>query len=291
MVSNSIRNQLEQYLIENQQIVHLNINELGKLFGVSRQYIHNLLNQLGETRHHRIPAKPKYCLVCEKKITSRANYCRYHAKAILREAGKSYICRICKQDKPLELFAKSNVSFSGYETRCLDCRAEWQRNYYKTDIGKDSHVKTTRAWARKYPERHRAYNLVSKALREGTIKRETCYNCNSEDSQAIHRDYNDPLNIIWSCITCRSTLLDSIPVPEYKLNEIEEKYRDFIGNILQKPNSVGMWIQSLKRHYDVLNIDNELLITAIKEHKHIKGLGSQFKTVTSQFLNLKQSLT
>ena len=52
-----------------------------------------------------------------------------------------------------------------------------------------------------------------------------------------------------------------------------------------------MWIQSLKRHYDVLNIDNELLITAIKEHKHIKGLGSQFKTVTSQFLNLKRSLT
>ena len=41
MVSNSIRNQLEQYLIDNQQLVHLNINELGKLFGVSRQYIHN----------------------------------------------------------------------------------------------------------------------------------------------------------------------------------------------------------------------------------------------------------
>ena len=70
MVSNSIRNQLEQYLIDNQQIVHLNINELGKLFGVSRQYIHNLLNQLGETRHHRILAKSKYSLVCEKKITS-----------------------------------------------------------------------------------------------------------------------------------------------------------------------------------------------------------------------------
>ena len=197
MTQVSTREQLQIYLKEH-PIGKINTVILSKELGVSRQHICKTLDNLGETRHHRIPKVIKHCPKCETIISTKATFCRSHARLIEKYKGKLYLCKICKKYRLLEHFAKSKIAHSGYETRCLDCRAKWQREYYRTERGRQSHSNSTRSLAQKHPERQRAYYQVYKALQSGFLIKELCFRCNSENTQAIHSDYNQPFNITWS---------------------------------------------------------------------------------------------
>jgi len=282
LVELNTRQQLEKYIVDH-PLGRINTAELSRAFGVSRQRICNLFDSMGETRHHRIAIANNHCQSCKKIISKKATFCRTHAKILERHPGKYYQCRACKAYKLLEYFAKSNISFSGYETRCLECRAEWQRNYYRTDKGKESHVKTTRALSQKHPERQRAYYQVYKALKNGTLIKEVCFQCEDSNTQAVHSDYRHPLNVIWTCLTCRS----DIPTTkiEYTSNPLEEGFRDFIRIKIGKTNGLGRWLEIIKQHYQIDFITNQIFITSIEDYKDIEGLGKQYKNLASQYAN------
>jgi len=281
LVELNTRQSLEKYLVDN-PTGRINTAELSRALGVSRQRICNLLDTMGEDRHHRLPALINHCKTCKKPISKHATFCRTHAKIIERHPGAYYQCRVCQQHKVLEQFAKSNISSSGYETRCLDCRAKWQRNYYKTERGKQSHIKTTRALSQKHPERQRAYYQVYKALKNGIISKQPCFRCNASKTQAVHSDYRNPLDITWACLTCRSEL----PTPEtYTANPLEDGFREFIRTRIGKTNGLGRWLEIIKQHYNITFLTTNIFLTSIKEYKEIEGLGRQYRVLASQYAN------
>jgi len=209
MTTTTTRNKLIQFLADHPQ-GHLNTGELGRICEVSRQQIWNILESLGETRHRRSPKRANTCNSCGIQISRNANSCRAHAKiGSYRVLGKSYECRLCLEVKPLNQFARSTQYSSGFERRCLTCRATWQREYHKTHSGKLRHSIATKAVGQKYPERSRAYYRVYKALKDGTLIKQPCVTCGSEESQATHLNYNEPLNIMWLCPLCRHRKSDS----------------------------------------------------------------------------------
>jgi hypothetical protein len=54
-------------------------------------------------------------------------------------------------------------------------------------------------WNNTHREARRAHALVSKALREGTLKRGQCEQCGSFRVEAHHDDYSQPLIVRWLC--------------------------------------------------------------------------------------------
>lgn len=55
------------------------------------------------------------------------------------------------------------------------------------------------AHAAKYPQKTRARNAVSNALRDGRLTREPCCVCGEPKTQAHHEDYSKPLAVVWLC--------------------------------------------------------------------------------------------
>jgi len=276
----TIKQRLEKYLIDNPN-GKINTAALARIFNVTRQHICHQLDILGEQRHHRLPSPPNHCQSCGIVISKNATYCRSHAKMIERFPGTSYQCSVCKKYKVLEEFAKSNIAHSGYETRCLSCRAEWQRNYYKTKRGKESHAKATRSLLQKHPERQRAYYQVYKALKSGILQKESCYKCGDVNSQAIHSDYQNPLNVTWACLTCRNDI--DTPKVNYIPNLLEDGFREFIKTTIGKTNGLSRWLGIIKNHYHTPCITSQIFVQSIKDYKNIYGLGRQYKILAEQY--------
>ncbi len=69
---------------------------------------------------------------------------------------------------------------------------------WKGGISKDNyHYKKLRKL--RHPERVKASEIVSDAIRGGKLVRGKCKICNSSDAQAHHEDYSKPLEVIWFC--------------------------------------------------------------------------------------------
>lgn len=50
-----------------------------------------------------------------------------------------------------------------------------------------------------YPARNRAYLKINRAIKKGTIKKESCEKCGKLKTQAHHDDYRKPLKVRWLC--------------------------------------------------------------------------------------------
>lgn len=67
-------------------------------------------------------------------------------------------------------------------------------------------------WERRHPiemQKEQARALTQKAIRSGILKRpSTCPECNTAKFQihAHHEDYSKPLEILWLCASCHTTL-------------------------------------------------------------------------------------
>ena len=51
----------------------------------------------------------------------------------------------------------------------------------------------------RYPDKVKARQLVSEALRSGRLKRDKCVVCGAAMANAHHEDYSKPLEITWLC--------------------------------------------------------------------------------------------
>lgn len=79
-------------------------------------------------------------------------------------------------------------------------RIESRKQYQHTEAGKAALYRNTRNQIERFPEKVRARNLVSKALKSGRLRRQPCEVCESPKSQAHHEDYGKPLEVRWLCV-------------------------------------------------------------------------------------------
>ena len=59
---------------------------------------------------------------------------------------------------------------------------------------------------KRYPERQKARMKLRYAVSVGKIQKKPCIKCGNEKSQAHHKDYNKPLDVIWVCALHHSEL-------------------------------------------------------------------------------------
>jgi hypothetical protein len=282
--TNSTRALLERFLAENNQLKRINTASLSKELGVTRQRVAQILNLIGETRHKRRGRETNQCPICDISITKNAQACRQHShQKDNRVEGYKYRCKTCNAFKSLIEFTRSKRSPSGYEHRCLECRSAWQREYNKTRKGRANHKKAVKSLIDNHPERRRAYYQVFRALKEGTLTKQPCEICDNQKSQAVHTDYNQPLDVRWLCRLCASR--DEQSPAKYKHSKIEEQFRSYISTNLEKSNVGGKWISAIKQFFDVPTLNKKLLLKATEHTDTIPGIGAGYTEAFNQFLN------
>lgn len=142
-----------------------------------------------------------------------------------------YQCKSCEGLLPLSGFYVSN------QTQCKECikakvranrkakldyyRAYDRKRYRDSDERKEVARKSARSEAglaskarciarsrAENPEKFRARNAVSKAIKSGKLARGTeCHFCGgSNHLQAHHKDYDLPLDVVWLCAGCHGKL-------------------------------------------------------------------------------------
>jgi hypothetical protein len=71
-------------------------------------------------------------------------------------------------------------------------RERWQRDKPKRQA-------LAAEYRRRNPEKTKARNAVSNAIRDGRIKREPCLFCDNPQTHGHHHDYSLPLVVTWLC--------------------------------------------------------------------------------------------
>jgi hypothetical protein len=124
-------------------------------------------------------------------------------------------CIYCRQVKPLSEFYVHSAMRDGHLNVCKPCKRAYARRYSKTDAGKINAIKRQRTdrrhrWQNEYrkkrlgmsPEKYRARNVMSAALRDGKIHKEPICEfpgCSCSVVQGHHEDYSRPLDVRWLC--------------------------------------------------------------------------------------------
>jgi hypothetical protein len=126
-------------------------------------------------------------------------------------------CFKCGRSLPLDAFYPHPAMKDGRLGKCKDCtkedvranyaakREQYSAYYAKRNQEperKESLLRHQRARRARHPERSRARNAVSNALRDGKLERQPCERCESPRSQAHHEDYSRPLDVRWLCFPC-----------------------------------------------------------------------------------------
>lgn len=123
-------------------------------------------------------------------------------------------CFKCEQIKPISEFYSHPETADKHLNKCKSCTKNdvtnnyaSKREYYSlyekvrnSEISRKSsrliYQKTRRE---RYPEKYKARNAVSNALRDGRLVRMPCEVCGDTKSQAHHDDYKKPLQVRWLC--------------------------------------------------------------------------------------------
>jgi hypothetical protein len=107
--------------------------------------------------------------------------------------------------------------YAGVPSRCVECHKEavrrnrrnnphyqeYDRQRAKLPHRKESAAKVRKRWRAENRRAHKAHSTLNYHLRAGNIKREPCAFCGaSEHIHAHHRDYDEPLNVVWLCARC-----------------------------------------------------------------------------------------
>jgi hypothetical protein len=95
--------------------------------------------------------------------------------------------------------AKFDVAIRNVTRR--DYIAAYEKRRSRTKARKDCILHHARRWRKKYPEKVRAHNMVTRAIRNGILKKQRCQfsGCKKLKVEAHHPDYSKPLYVIWYC--------------------------------------------------------------------------------------------
>jgi hypothetical protein len=130
-------------------------------------------------------------------------------------AGKT--CFKCDTFKPLDEFYPHPRMADGHLNKCKECTKRdvktrydekpemvvaYERERARTPHRRAKAAEYLRTFRARYPEKNRARQLISAALRTGKIERRPCEACGSTDRvEAHHDDYSRPLDVRWFCFT------------------------------------------------------------------------------------------
>lgn len=148
-------------------------------------------------------------------------------------------CFKCQEVKPLDDFYKHSRMADGHLNKCKECtkldvnnqRAvnldyyqQYDRQRFQSDPCRRAYqLEQMRAWAQQHqqnireikrawinrnPHKRYAQLALSKAVRNSKIiKPYACQICETTGNlQGHHHDYTKPLDVLWVCVTCHSTI-------------------------------------------------------------------------------------
>lgn len=127
-------------------------------------------------------------------------------------------CFKCEETKPLAEFYRHSMMADGHLNKCKDCTKKDVRKHrldnpervrsYDRARANLPHRKALRRknydkeWE-VHPDRMRARNALSNAVRAGRVARTPCAFCGADDQlEAHHHDYTKPLDVTWLCKPC-----------------------------------------------------------------------------------------
>jgi len=128
-------------------------------------------------------------------------------------------CTLCGDVKPPESFYKAPGCSDGRASQCIVCVRQRARirhivksdqiRAYDRERSKLPHRRLLRARAvekakKDFPERQKARNTVSNAVRDGRLRKMDCAFCGSSNTVAHHHDYDLPLDVTWLCSPCHA---------------------------------------------------------------------------------------
>lgn len=114
------------------------------------------------------------CKTCEKPLIKRQ---------------KSYCSHLCRN--------KGVASLGGKAT--CDLNRPSGNTHYLWKGGIKRQKERLANYKKKYPERAKAHQIVSDAIRRGKLNKELCEICLDPKSEAHHEDYSKPLFVRWLC--------------------------------------------------------------------------------------------
>lgn len=103
-------------------------------------------------------------------------------------------CRVCRRTLPTIFFCKNRSRPRGIMRDCAQCDKEREKH-------RPSASARQRAYDKRHPERQRAREAVTRAIKHGLMKRMPCEVCGDPKSHAHHDDYAKPLEVLWLCQT------------------------------------------------------------------------------------------
>ena len=131
-------------------------------------------------------------------------------------------CFKCNKELPLDMFYKHPAMKDGRVNKCKDCNKkdvrenraaniEYYREYdvarAKTKERRELSVKQCRRYRELNKVKHAAHVLVSNAVRDKRLIKDTeCQECGKSDValHGHHDDYTKPLEVRWLCPACHA---------------------------------------------------------------------------------------
>jgi hypothetical protein len=127
-------------------------------------------------------------------------------------------CFKCGDEKPRDAFYAHPRMGDGLLGKCKDCtkkdvrqhrikHPEQHREYDRQRADRPERVALRRRmyqeeWDR-HPDRMKARNALSNAVRDGKVEKLPCAFCGADDNlEAHHHDYAKPLDVTWLCRPC-----------------------------------------------------------------------------------------
>lgn len=131
-------------------------------------------------------------------------------------------CRECAMPLPLVSFYRHASMADGFLNKCKECvkaRVTRHRNKNiekmrlydnlrsKTPARKARLYRNCRKFRKEFPEKYRAHNMVSNAVRDGRLEKpDACEKCDRKGHvlHGHHDDYEKQLDVKWLCPACHS---------------------------------------------------------------------------------------
>ncbi len=145
----------------------------------------------------------KYCPKCETN-KSLSDF----SKSRCKKDGLQCYCKACQLIAQVAYRKTQAGKETGRRHSQTDTCKETSRRYNQTDARKESHREGSKVQRLNYPDKAKAHDAVSNAIRDGKLERPShCESCFQEKFvHGHHEDYNKPLDVDWLCIKCHFEL-------------------------------------------------------------------------------------
>jgi len=124
-------------------------------------------------------------------------------------------CFKCGAEKPYTEFYRHKQMADGHIGKCKDCtkidvrknradKVEYYRQYdvkrYQSDpFVRKRIIASSKRWREINPDKYKAHNAVSNAIRDDRLRKEPCEVCGAKNVHGHHDDYSKPLEVRWLC--------------------------------------------------------------------------------------------